>query len=260
MRIKKFLGFTAVCTVMVFSAVLSVCASELKFDPTTLTAAKDREEMKSDEVEGFTIVGKVEKRRSKKGGVTHVDIDKNENGAITFTAEAGALISAEFSSTGGGNTSELALKSGENVLKTESATGDSDGKKVFEYTVESAGTYALYSPTNAKLKRGTRIYLVTVSDGGEAPVDPDKPDDPIDPPVTFVYGDANADGKLAADDASFVLQKVLNSAFKMPIEEKTDDLLKYIDVDGGGLSASDATQIMQKVLNKSFVMPIEKQS
>lgn len=251
MRIEKTLTFMALCLILTFSAVFEVFAAELKFDPTTLTATADREEMKPDEAEGFVITGSVLKRRSKKGLVTHVDIDKNEKGAITFEAAAGALISVEFSSTGSGNKSELALKHGDTELKKEEVTGDSDGKKVFEYTVEEDGTYALYSPVNQDLKRGTRVYLITVSDGGE--VGPGPGPEPED----FMYGDANADGKLAADDSAFVMQKVLNGSFKMPIEEKTEKFLTYVDVDGGGLSASDCANIMQKVLNSSFMMPVE---
>ena len=253
MRIEKTLTFMALCLILTFSAALAVCAAELKFDPTTLTAEADKEQMKPDEAEGFVITGSVLKRRSKKGLVTHVDIDKNEKGAITFNASAGALISVEFSSTGSGNKSELALKFGDTVLKKEEVTGDSDGKKVFEYTVEEDGTYALYSPVNQDLKRGTRIYLITVSDSGEVGPGPDPGPDPED----FMYGDANADGKLAADDSAFVMQKVLNGSFKMPIEEKTEKFLTYVDVDGGGLSATDCANIMQKVLNSSFMMPVE---
>ncbi|MBQ6553996.1 MAG: hypothetical protein IJL89_02070 [Firmicutes bacterium] len=86
MRIEKKLTFAALCLILIFSAVFTVFADELKFDPSTLTAEADREQMKPDEMKGFVIEGKVEKRRSKKGLVTHVDIDKNEHGAITFNA------------------------------------------------------------------------------------------------------------------------------------------------------------------------------
>ena len=87
----------------------------------------------------------------------------------------------------------------------------------------------------------------------------------VDGTVTFkniiwngIYGDADADNILSANDASIVLQKVLDRNFKMNIEEKTKDYMNYIDVDKNNiLTAFDAATILKKVLNKTFLMPIE---
>ena len=81
----------------------------------------------------------------------------------------------------------------------------------------------------------------------------------VDGGVAFLYGDATADGILAADDAAAVLQKVLVDKYELPIQKKTDNWLKYVDATADGiLAADDATAILQKVLMDSYSMPCEK--
>lgn len=75
---------------------------------------------------------------------------------------------------------------------------------------------------------------------------------------SYVYGDADNDGALTANDSSVVLQKVLNNSYIMPIENVSDDYIKYLDMDcSNDLSASDAAYILQKVLNNGFILPVE---
>ncbi|MBQ9603926.1 MAG: hypothetical protein IJR45_00785, partial [Firmicutes bacterium] len=75
----------------------------------------------------------------------------------------------------------------------------------------------------------------------------------------FLFGDANADGKLLAEDAAFILQKVLNNSFVLEIEKRTSNFKHYIDVDAdGAINASDAVEVLQKVLNNSYRMTIER--
>ena len=74
-----------------------------------------------------------------------------------------------------------------------------------------------------------------------------------------VKGDADCDGKITAADSAVILQRVLNSSFKMDIEKKTSDYMNYVDVDKDKkLTAADASMVLQKVLNNSFKMNIEK--
>ena len=76
---------------------------------------------------------------------------------------------------------------------------------------------------------------------------------------SFTYGDAGGSGKVDASDASMVLQKALSNSYTMPIQGKTSDWLKYVDVNiNGSVDADDAANIMQKTLNGSFTMPAEK--
>lgn len=75
----------------------------------------------------------------------------------------------------------------------------------------------------------------------------------------FIYGDANCDRIYTADDAAMVLQKVLVNTYKLPIENKTADYLKYIDVDHDlRISAADCACILQKALMGTYVFPCEK--
>lgn len=76
---------------------------------------------------------------------------------------------------------------------------------------------------------------------------------------TYILGDADADNAMTASDAAVILQKVLNGAYKMPIETKTGDFMRYVDADADKLlTASDAAYVLQKVLNDSFVLPAEE--
>lgn len=75
-----------------------------------------------------------------------------------------------------------------------------------------------------------------------------------------VYGDADNDGVLTANDSSVVLQKVLNNSYIMPVEKLSDDYIKYLDVDcSNDLTAADSAEILQRVLNGSYKMPVENE-
>ena len=79
------------------------------------------------------------------------------------------------------------------------------------------------------------------------------------PIVGVKYGDVDNNQRLTATDSACVLQKVLNTDFKLPIEEIDSDYMKFADVDNDGvLTASDAAMILEKVRRKDFVFPIEK--
>ena len=55
-----------------------------------------------------------------------------------------------------------------------------------------------------------------------------------------------------------LLQKVINGNVNLPIEDIPNGLT-LLDVDKDGvLSSNDATYVLQKVLDKKFNMPIEK--
>ena len=76
--------------------------------------------------------------------------------------------------------------------------------------------------------------------------------------IPAIKGGANHTGKLEAADSVVILQKVLNSSYKMPIENAADNYMDYIDVDlDNKITAADSATVMQKVLNNSFKMPIE---
>lgn len=91
------------------------------FDPKTLTAKVDKEEMKAGELTGFfKNTGKVTKRVDDKlGGVKTVELAKAAGGAIEFTLAAPATVKVEFSSTGSSNTSSCGLVDANNKAVKE---------------------------------------------------------------------------------------------------------------------------------------------
>ena len=65
-----------------------------------------------------------------------------------------------------------------------------------------------------------------------------------------VQGDADSDGILTAKDSAYVLQKTLDSTFKVPMAD--EEYSVYCDVNGDKVvNADDASLILQKVLNDS---------
>jgi hypothetical protein len=74
----------------------------------------------------------------------------------------------------------------------------------------------------------------------------------------YLYGDADNNGILTANDAAVVLQKSLDGSYIPDLENVCDDYMKYLDVDCDGiLTANDASVILQKTLDGSYIMPIE---
>ncbi|MBR1738250.1 MAG: hypothetical protein IJ736_14785 [Firmicutes bacterium] len=75
----------------------------------------------------------------------------------------------------------------------------------------------------------------------------------------FIYGDADCDGIIAANDAAVVIQKVCADTYKLPIEDKTSEYMKYIDVDGDKkIGNTDGVHILHKVLMRTYIFPCEK--
>ncbi len=74
----------------------------------------------------------------------------------------------------------------------------------------------------------------------------------------FVYGDADNNGAVEANDAALTLEKSNNIDHKLKIEDVVD-YMQALDVDSDGiLSANDASYILQKSLNSDFVFKVGK--
>ncbi len=74
----------------------------------------------------------------------------------------------------------------------------------------------------------------------------------------IIYGDADGNGIISGEDAAFILQKLMDKSFVLPIEQKTADYMKYIDVNAdNALTSLDSAYVIQKVLDSSFIMPAE---
>jgi pectate lyase len=77
--------------------------------------------------------------------------------------------------------------------------------------------------------------------------------------TTLIFGDADTDGILTANDAALVLQRTLNTQRLTIIEEQYSNGFQYIDVDGDNkITANDAACILSKVLNSGFLFDVEK--
>ncbi len=75
----------------------------------------------------------------------------------------------------------------------------------------------------------------------------------------YIFGDADTSGILTSFDAANILYKALNLSYITEIDKVVSDSLYYLDVNrDGAVTASDATYILQKVLDSNFKMPCEK--
>lgn len=76
---------------------------------------------------------------------------------------------------------------------------------------------------------------------------------------SLIYGDVDNNKIITVRDGAYVVQKVLNMDFRLPIENVYSNYMKYADVDADGvLTSSDATMIIQKGMNNEFVFPVER--
>ena len=68
-----------------------------------------------------------------------------------------------------------------------------------------------------------------------------------------IFGDVNGNGIVDANDSALVLQRVLSSAFELPIYD-----IDIADVNAdGSLTAADSAEILQKTLVSTYKMPCE---
>ena len=114
----------------------------------------------------FTVVGKLTQRyQDSKGGVYAVEIAKNGTGAMQFTVKGTANVTFVVSSTGGSNTSAVALinvATGEIITNVEGLTEVSTtASTTLTYKDLPAGTYQLISP-QSDYNRGFRLMSVHV--------------------------------------------------------------------------------------------------
>ena len=79
--------------------------------------------------------------------------------------------------------------------------------------------------------------------------------DPTPEPTVYISGDADNSGKLEANDAALVLQKVLTGE-RVELENVSTNAFELLDTDKDGkLTARDSAYILQKVLDSTFIMP-----
>lgn len=77
--------------------------------------------------------------------------------------------------------------------------------------------------------------------------------------IDFIYGDADKDGVLTATDSAFVLQYALSASSISGSVEDINNFLTIINVTGEAeITSNQASYILQRVLNRLFEFPIEK--
>ena len=75
----------------------------------------------------------------------------------------------------------------------------------------------------------------------------------------LLFGDADCNKNITANDAAYIMQKTLVNTFEMPIQSKTDNWFKYVDVDADtNITAKDAALVFQKTLQSSLEFFAEK--
>lgn len=177
------------------------------------------------------------------------------SGKITFTTNSQAKLTMIASSTANSpvrmevtNTADPdAVYHG----TFQSGSGGNDVVTVIDLL--RAGTYTISPKSNVD------FYYIEVEelDGTDiAPVIPDYPE-----PETFIYGDTSGDGNIDAEDSAIAMQRALVGTYKIPLQDKTENWLKYADVDpDGSMTAADSAAILQKALVSTYKMPVEKNS
>ncbi len=165
----------------------------------------------------FTTVGTVTQRYSdSKGGVYAIEIGKNLSGSLDFTVAGSAEVTLVVSSTGGSNTSVVAIVNAEGNVMGEIHEVSTTSTTTLTFSLE-AGTYSIVSPENKDLNRGFRLMTVdVVVTEEEAPVDPpvdpvDPPVDPVDPPVDPVDPPVEPENPGTGDNMAFFVAVVLLS-------------------------------------------------
>lgn len=74
-----------------------------------------------------------------------------------------------------------------------------------------------------------------------------------------LYGDADANGIISANDAAMILNKVLDNTFIADLEKKLDNAFEYLDVNSDNtLTAGDAAAVLSKALNNLYIFEAEK--
>ena len=177
------------------------------------------------------------------------------SGSITFTTSSQAKLTIIASSTASAPV-RVSVTNSENadaVYHGTFQTGSKGGDVLSTIELLEAGTYT-FKPTTK-----VDIYYIEVAEYDGIPVAEEEEDDPPVIEEGYIYGDATANSMLEASDAAEILQKVLTSEYVLPLEEKTESYIKYLDVDGdGNVLASDAAMVVQKVLNGEYKFPVEQ--
>lgn len=210
-----------------------------KFSYDMLEATSDKEKIPEGaltEEPFFGIEGAVVKRWKEEKGVTSVEVEKACQGAITFTITGNAEVKLTVSSTGGSNTSPIALYNAadEAVANKEAITEVSGtGKTTLTYTLQ-AGTYRVVSPASEEYNRGARVYSVEVTEQ-EVVVETKEYDFAANSLSAAADKEAVAEGALTADGFFTVSGKITKRT------DKNTGAVKSVELDKNATGAISFT-------------------
>ena len=176
----------------------------------------------------------------------------SSSGNITFTTSSQAKLTMIASSTANSPVRMEVTNSAEPdaVYHGTFQSGNKGNDVLTTIELLKAGTYTIAPKSNVD------FYYIEVAEYDGAEIPPTLPDADIPtPPEDILYGDADSNSKIEANDSAMILQYVLNKS-ALTVDEKFET---RCDVDGeSGVTANDATNVLQKTLNGSFMMPVEK--
>lgn len=115
----------------------------------------------------FKVIGSVTQRTNSDGTMKALELGKAMSGAISFTVSGTADVTLTMSSTGGSNSSAVALiNEQEEILTNQEGLSvvSATAGTVLTYTGLPAGTYRIVSPENAELNRGARLLRAEVTE------------------------------------------------------------------------------------------------
>ncbi|MBP3595727.1 MAG: right-handed parallel beta-helix repeat-containing protein [Lachnospiraceae bacterium] len=166
-----------VFSIKVVETTGGAATTEYVFDPTTFAVVGDKEAYEEGTVfaDYFKVVGTVTQRTNSDGtAVKSVEVAKAVKGAISFTVNGTADVTLEMGSTGGSNTSAVALlDENDNVVANNEGISlvETTAATVMTYTGLPAGTYRVVTPDNPDYARNARVFKIVVvqTSSGERP-------------------------------------------------------------------------------------------
>ncbi len=155
------------------ASIVALAASGT-FDPTTLTAAADKELLTAAELTApFGVDGIVEKRvtwaddaMTQISGVGSVQVYKANGSAVTVTVDGPTTIEATMCSTGRSNTSVIGIaKADGTIITQDTVTGTEAGAVTITANVTEAGIYRVMTLEDST--RGAKILRIVVGNVAE---------------------------------------------------------------------------------------------
>lgn len=194
------------------------------------------------------------------GGADKSDLSVRVNGASTYN-KVGSLASKNYNYTIvidlDNKTADVTIDGVTNSYNLDAAsisslysTTSKSGSRNVTVSVPYVGVLTDDVPSVSETTTVTEATTETTTDVAESTSETTTEEEPAPDPSDKVYGDVNEDGQLDINDASALIDMVLNGAVEVKdgITDVTDD---------GKVNSADVAAILQKILDNSWKMPCE---